>query len=69
MTEYIQPKLEPEPEPKPEQDDETDDETDDEDNMVLVGWKTYYKDSEGKLYDPDTHEEVGIYVDGKLVTV
>ena len=40
-----------------------------EDDMVLVGWKTYYKDSEGKLYDPDTHEEVGTFVDGKLVKV
>jgi hypothetical protein len=33
--------------------------------VVLVGWKTYFRDiNDGKMYDPDTQELVG--EDGKL---
>jgi hypothetical protein len=42
--------------------DEEDSENDFE--VVLVGWKTYFKTDDGKMYDPDTQELVG--EDGKL---
>jgi hypothetical protein len=58
---------EPEPEPVPESvyDEETDDEC--EVDEVEIDGETYYKDSDGKLFDPETSEEVGMLVDGKIV--
>ena len=55
----------PEPEPEPLEDEETDDEC--EVDEVVIDGETYYKDSDGKLFDPETSEEVGMLVDGKIV--
>ena len=57
--------VEPEPEPEEEDDEETDDEC--EVDEVVIDGETYYKDSDGKLFDPETSEEVGMLVDGKIV--
>ena len=57
--------VEPEPEPESEPESESDDET--EVDEVVIDGETYYKDEDGKLYDPETNEEVGMLVDGEIV--
>ena len=52
---------EPEPEPESEEEDEM------EVEPVEIGGITYYKDDKDILWDPQSGEEVGKYVDGKLV--
>ena len=62
---------EPEPEPEPESDEEEDDEDEEDEQCevdeVVIGGETYYKDGNDILYDPETSEEVGKLVDGKIV--
>ena len=53
--------VEPEPEPESEDDEEC------EVDEVVIDGETYYKDVNDTLYNPDTNEEVGKYVDGKIV--
>ena len=55
---------EPEPEPEPESED---DELDVEDIMI-DGVEYYLNESTKILYDTTTSEEIGKYVDGKIVT-
>ena len=50
-----------EPEPEPESEDEM------EVEPVEIDGITYYKDDKDVLWDPDSGDEVGKYVDGKLV--
>ena len=50
-----------EPEPEEEEDDEV------EVEEVLIDGTKYFKDAEDVLWDPDSQEEVGKYVDGELV--
>ena len=53
-------KKEPEPEPEPE-----DEELDVEE--VEIDGKKYYKDEQGIVYDPESGDEVGAFVDGEYV--
>jgi len=55
---------EPEPEPEPEVDIDEDSESEDEELDVEEfehGGKTYYKDDNGIIYDPDTEQKIGVY--------
>ena len=57
-------KKEPEPEPEPESEPE-DEELDVEE--VEIDGKKYYKDEQGIVYDPESGDEVGAFVDGGYV--
>ena len=54
-----------EPEPEPEVEDEEDEDLDVEE--IEIDGVTYYKTEDGKLFDPETSDCVGKYVDGKIV--
>ena len=50
---------------EPEVEDEEDEDLDVEE--IEIDGVTYYKTEDGKLFDPETSDCVGKYVDGKIV--
>jgi len=61
-------KYEPEPDPESEPDSDSDSEDEELDvEEVEINGKKYYKDEHGNVYDPDSGDEVGKYVDGEIV--
>ena len=56
----------PEPEPAPEDEEDSDEESIDVEEIIIDG-KNYYKTEGGTLYDPDTGDEIGKLIDGKIV--
>ena len=51
-----------------DEEDEDEDEGEDLDvEEIEIDGMTYYKTEEGKLFDPETSDCVGKYVDGKIV--
>ena len=61
-----EPEPEPQPEPEPESEEESDDEELDVEEVDIDG-KKYYKDAKGIVYDPESGDEVGAFVDGEYV--
>jgi len=55
--------VEPEPEPEPEEEEDAGLEVDE----ITIDGKDYLKSDDGTLYDPETSEEIGKLVDGKVV--